>query len=308
MKKIFIDGSVGTTGLRIRERLSTRSDIELITLPEELRKNTDARREALNSCDVAFLCLPDDAARQSVLLVENEDTVIIDASTAHRTEPGWVYGFPELSENGAEIIADSKRIAVPGCHAGGFVSLVYPLVANGVISPTTALTCHSVTGYSGGGKAMIADYSAPAESLLSPRQYGLTQQHKHLKEMTIIPGLEISPIFTPIVSNFYSGMTVSVPLFAHQLSNGIGIADVRDMFRTFYTGPIVSYCDQPDENGFISTNTLSGKDNMLISVVGNDERMVLISRFDNLGKGASGAAVECMNIVIGADPTTGLNL
>ena len=308
MTKVFIDGSAGTTGLRIDERLKDRKDITLIRLDEEKRKDISARKEAINSADVVFLCLPDAAAEEAVSLCENKSTVIIDASTAHRTNKDWEYGFPELSEEREKRIAASKRIANPGCHASGFISLVYPLIESGILSKDSLLSCFSVTGYSGGGKKMIADYEANDRDILlsAPRQYGISQSHKHLPEMTAVCGLETPPLFSPIVADFYSGMTVTVPLFAEQIK---GMAeDIRKIYKEKYAGPVVRYADSADENGFISSNRLSGKDSMEISVFGNGERILLVSRYDNLGKGASGAAVECMNIVIGADKTAGLEL
>ncbi len=308
MTKVFIDGSAGTTGLRIYERLESRKDIELIRLSEAFRKDSAARKEALNAANIAFLCLPDEAAREAVSLVGNENTVIIDTSTAHRTNPFWVYGFPEISPFIEQKIANSKRIAVPGCHASGFISLIFPLVEAGILSKDALLTCFSVTGYSGGGKKMIAEYeSQERDSLLSaPRQYGLSQMHKHLPEMTAICGLANPPIFSPIVDDFYSGMAVTVPLFKGQL-NGTA-EDIKRVYKDTYSNSIVRYNDNVDEGGFVSANRLSGKDNMEISVAGNGDRILLISRYDNLGKGASGAAVECMNIVMGVDKTTGLEL
>ena len=310
IKKVFIDGSAGTTGLRIYERLGEREDITLITLPEEKRKDIDARKEALNSADIAFLCLPDAAAIEAVSLVENPDTVIIDTSTAHRTQEGWTYGFPELSKEHEQAVINSKRIAIPGCHASGFIALVYPLIEGGIISADTLLSCHSITGFSGGGKSMIADYNADnrAESLSSPRQYGITQNHKHLKEMRAVTGLENSPIFCTIVSDFYSGMEVTVPLFASQLNEGYTIEDIRKIYKEKYSGNIVKYSDNIDENGFIASNSLSFMDSMLSTVAGNIERILLIARYDNLGKGASGAAVECMNLSMKKDRTTGLKI
>ncbi len=308
MKKVFIDGSAGTTGLRIAERLACRKDIEIIKLPEELRKDQAARKQALNSADVAFLCLPDEAARESVSLVENPNTVIIDASTAHRTLPQWAYGFPELSLSHEEKIRSSKRIAVPGCHASGFIALVYPLIEAGVLDKETLLTCHSITGYSGGGKKMIADYESEGrDSLLgAPRQYGLTQQHKHLKEMKAIAGLNTAPIFTPIVADFYSGMTVTVPLFQSQVKGSV--EDIKKLYAEKYTGEIVQYVESEDDSGFLSGLKESKKDGMKITVAGNEERILLIAAYDNLGKGASGAAVECMNIALGIEKTKGLEL
>ncbi len=308
MKKIFIDGKAGTTGLRIYERLAERDDIELITLSEDERKDAAARKRALNECDIAFLCLPDDAARESVSFIENDRTVVIDTSTAHRTAEGWTYGFPELSEKIAEALPTAKRIAVPGCHASGFISLVYPLIEKGIIAKDTLLTCHSITGFSGGGKKMIAEYEGEARDGLldAPRQYALGQSHKHLREMKAITKIEHEPIFCPIVSDFYSGMTVTVPLFKCQLKDGYTVEDIKAAYAEKYTSELVKYVGCADSSGFVSGAKLQGKDSMQIAVEGNDERILLIAMYDNLGKGASGAAVECLNFVLGVDKTRGL--
>ena len=307
MAKIFIDGSAGTTGLRIRERLATREDIEIIALTEELRKDTEARREALNSADIAFLCLPDAAAIEAVSLIDNGNTAVIDTSTAHRTNPAWEYGFPELHGR-RERIATSKRIANPGCHASGFVALVEPLVKAGVLAPDTALSCTSLTGYSGGGKKMIAEYeNEERDPLLSaPRLYGLLQTHKHLPEMAKICGLEKDPVFCPIVAPFYSGMEVMIPLLASDVKGGVEA--VKTLYRSYYQNGLVSYVENADESGFLSAAALSGRDDMQITVTGNADRILLVARFDNLGKGASGAAIQNMNILLGVDETTGLVL
>ena len=308
MKNVFIHGSAGTTGLRIRERLEARTDIRLVLLPDALRKDPDAVRSTLNGCDIAFLCLPDDAAREAVSMLENPDTVVLDTSTAHRTAEGWAYGFPELSEAHYLAVRESKRIAVPGCHASGFIALTAPLVEAGLLSRDAQLACFSLTGYSGGGKKMIAQYEDPARDPLlgAPRQYGIAQVHKHLPEMAAVSGLSIAPAFCPVVADFYSGMEVTVPVFASQL-NGTA-EDVREVFRRCYRGPVVRYAEDADASGFLSAAAFSGKDSMEIGVYGNAERILLTARYDNLGKGASGAAVECMNIVLGADPVTGLCL
>ncbi|MBP3315686.1 MAG: N-acetyl-gamma-glutamyl-phosphate reductase [Clostridia bacterium] len=309
-KKIFIDGKAGTTGLRIYERLEAREDIEIILLSDDERKDPAARKKALNSCDIAFLCLPDDAARESVSMIENENVTVIDTSTAHRTLEGWCYGFPELSDELAEKIKTAKRIAVPGCHASGFIALVKPLIDAGFIDANELLTCYSITGYSGGGKKMIADYESEErnELLNSPRQYAIAQQHKHLKEMKAITGLDNAPIFCPIVSDFYSGMMVTVPLFASQLKDGKTAADIKKLYADKYNTELLSYKETVDEAGFVAATTYSGKDTMTVSVAGNEERILLIALYDNLGKGASGAAVECMNIALGADKTQGLDI
>ncbi|MBE7084712.1 MAG: N-acetyl-gamma-glutamyl-phosphate reductase [Clostridiales bacterium] len=309
MKKVFIDGSAGTTGLRIFERITSRDDVELITLPDEVRKDAEARKRAINSADVVFLCLPDDASREAVSFVENENVTIIDASTAHRTLPDWAYGFPELSKKHEEKITSSKRIAVPGCHASGFIALVYPLIENGFLDKDALLTCHSITGYSGGGKKMIAEYEDENRNPLldAPRQYALGQQHKHLKEMKAVCGLENAPIFCPIVSDFYSGMTVTVPIFASQLKKG-GLEEIKALYKEKYTGEFVKYVENVDEGGLLSGLAEAKKDGMKIAVAGNEERILLLASYDNLGKGASGAAIECMNIAIGAERDKGLVL
>ena len=305
MTNIFIDGSAGTTGLRIYDRLSARDDISLIKLPEELRKDDNARAQAINSADIVFLCLPDDAARQAVTFVKNDKTAIIDTSTAHRTNDDWVYGFPELTGIREQVI-NSKRIANPGCHASGFIALVKPLVEAGVLDANMALSCFSLTGYSGGGKKMIADYESAEKSALlkAPRQYGLTQQHKHLKEMQVITGIETAPAFCPIVADFYSGMEVTVTLFKHDIKANID--DIKAIYKNYYTGKLVHFDDTADEAGFLSAAALSGKDYMQLCVFGNEDRIILVARYDNLGKGASGAAIQNMNILMGVDETTGL--
>jgi len=307
MTKIFIDGSAGTTGLRIYERLGGRNDIELLKLTEELRKDTEARREALNSADIAFLCLPDAAAIEAVSLIENPNTAVIDTSTAHRTNDGWAYGFPELIGRRA-MIAASKRIANPGCHASGFVALVEPLVRAGIIKSDARLTAHSLTGYSGGGKKMIAEYEdAGRDPLLdAPRQYGLTQKHKHLPEMSKICGIRHAPVFCPIVAPYYAGMEVTVPLFRDEI-NGTS-DDIKAVYRDYYKSGLVKFTEADDEGGFLSAGKMRGRDDMEITVCGNEERILLISRFDNLGKGASGAAIQNMNILLGVDEATGLNV
>ena len=310
MKKVFIDGKAGTTGLRIYERLAKRADLEIILLSDDERKSPEARKRALNEADIAFLCLPDDAAREAVSMIDNENTVVLDTSTAHRTDAAWCYGFPELSGDFEAKLKTAKRIAVPGCHASGFISLVYPLVESGMIKKDTLLTCHSLTGYSGGGKKMIAEYEAESRSELldAPRQYGITQMHKHLKEMRAITGIDEAPCFSPIVSDFYSGMLVSVPLFKSQLCAGFGIEDIKKLYKEKYNGEIVRYADSFDEGGFMAANSVAGKDIMLVTVAGNEDRIQLSALYDNLGKGASGAAIQCMNTVLGIDKTTGLVL
>ena len=307
MKHVFIDGSAGTTGLRILERLAGRMDIQLITLPEEKRKDIQARREALNDADAAVLCLPDDAAREAVSLVENPRTVLIDTSTAQRTHPEWTYGFAELPGQREKIVA-SRRIANPGCHATGFIVLVAPLVREGLLDAGTALSCFSLTGYSGGGKKMIAEYEAEGRSALldAPRQYGLTQSHKHLPEMQAVCGLAAPPVFCPIVAPYYAGMEVTVPLFAQQLKGDL--EDLKRVYAAYYASRIVHFDGGEAEAGFLSAGAYAGRDDLSVTVQGNAERILLIARFDNLGKGASGAALQNLNLATGAPETTGLVL
>jgi len=306
MAKVFIDGSAGTTGLRIYERLAGRKDIELIILSDEKRKIPEYKKEAMLQSDITFLCLPDDAARESVALAGDADTVIIDTSTAHRTDETFAYGFPELT--GYDVISAAKRIANPGCHASGFIALVYPLVKAGILSKDALLTCFSITGYSGGGKKMIAEYEGQERNPLldAPRQYGIAQTHKHLKEMDYICGLDNAPLFSPIVADFYSGMEVSVPVFGEQISGTM--EDVAEAYKACYPAGrgLVHYKAGADEGGFLSAAAYAGKDDMEISVSGNPERILLTARFDNLGKGASGAAIQNMNIVLGVDEKLGL--
>lgn len=305
MTKVFIDGSAGTTGLRIRERLAGRADLELIVLPEEIRKDPSARADALNSAAVSFLCLPDDAAREAVSLVSSPDAVIIDTSTAHRTSEGWAYGFPELKGQREKIIS-SRRIANPGCHASGFVSLVAPLMEAGLLKANVRLSCFSLTGYSGGGKKMIAAYEEGGRSALldAPRQYALGQTHKHLPEMAAACGLETAPVFCPIVAPYYAGMEVTVPLTPAETSAAPD--EIRDVYRSYYTTGLVRYAESAGEEGFLSAGALAGRDDLEISVFGCEERILLVSRFDNLGKGASGAAIQNMNLVLGVEETLGL--
>jgi len=306
MAKIYIDGSAGTTGLRIYERLAQRKDLELIILSDEKRKIPEYKKEAMLKSDITFLCLPDDAARESVELAKDADTVIIDTSTAHRTSADFTYGFPEII--GYDKIAAAKKIANPGCHASGFVALIYPLVKAGLLSKDAKLSCFSITGYSGGGKKMIADYEGEDRDPLlnAPRQYGISQTHKHLKEMGYICGLDAAPLFSPIVADFYSGMEVTVPLCADMV-NGT-MEDIRNAYMSFYSNDkgLVHFKDSVDENGFLSAAAYAGRDDMEISVNGNPDRMILTSRFDNLGKGASGSAIQNMNIVLGVDENSGL--
>ena len=311
--RIYIDGNSGTTGLRIHERLSAREDITLLTLPEEKRKDPAAKQEIYAASDVVFFCLPDAAAREAASLAfevqKTHPLRIIDTSTAHRTEVSWAYGFPELSDSMRRNIEQSSRTAVPGCHASGFIALVKPLIDANLVAKDALLTCHSLTGYSGGGKAMIASYEANdrPQDYDSPRQYALSQQHKHLREMVAVTGVQNAPAFCPIVGDFYSGMLVTVPLFRQQCKGSI--EDIRAVYRETYTTELVQYQESiADEGGFIAASALCGKDSMRISVSGNEERILLTALYDNLGKGASGAAVQCLNIMTGMDETTGLVL
>lgn len=312
--KIFIDGSAGTTGLRIYERFQNRDDVELMKISDELRKDVNERKRLINESDITFLCLPDAAARESVSLVTNDNVTIIDTSTAHRTEEGWAYGFPELSKSHRDAIKNGKRIAVPGCHATGFISLVYPLIAGNILPEDYPVASFSLTGYSGGGKNMIAEYEADEriEELKSPREYALSQKHKHLKEMKKITGLSKEPLFSPIVADYYSGMVVSLPLYADMLKGDQTPEKVHKFFTEFYKGEkfikVMPLGSEEESRGFLGGNGCSGWDGLQIYVTGNEERILVSSRFDNLGKGASGAAIQCLNIVLGCEEDKGLNL
>lgn len=313
--RIFIDGSEGTTGLRIHERFAARDDIELIPIAPEKRKDTAERRRLINESDITFLCLPDAAARESVSLVENDSVRVIDTSTAHRTEEGWAYGFPELSESHRQKIREGKRIAVPGCHATGFISLVYPMIAGGYLSGDSPVSAFSLTGYSGGGKKMIEEYEGKerCEDLDAPRIYALSQQHKHLKEMKKITGLAREPLFTPIVADYYSGMAVCLPLYGGSLKKASSPEAVRQFLQEYYQGEKFVKVMPPKaeaelHGSMISGNGCAGFDGLRIFVTGNEERLLLTSQFDNLGKGASGAAIQCLNIMLGCEEDRGLNL
>ena len=312
--KIFIDGSEGTTGLRIHERFGQRDDIELIPISAELRKDVEERKRLINQSDITFLCLPDAAARESVSLVENENVRIIDTSTAHRTEDGWAYGFPELSSVHRNKIKEGKRIAVPGCHATGFISLAYPIVSQEILPSDYPVAAFSLTGYSGGGKKMIAEYESderPVE-LDAPREYALTQKHKHLKEMKKITGLSREPLFSPIVADYYSGMVVSLPLYTDYLKKETSPEKLAKFFAEYYAGEqfikVMPYGAEEELKGMMAGNGCSGWDGLKIFVTGNEERVVLHAQFDNLGKGASGAAIQCLNIMLGCEENKGLNL
>ena len=305
MKKVFIDGSVGTTGLRIRERLSGRQDIELVNLSEKYRKDIEARREALNVADISFLCLPDNAAVEAVSLIENDKTTVIDTSTAHRTSDDWTYGFAELSESHRRGIAASKRIANPGCHASGFIACVYPLVKHGIISTENHLCAFSLTGYSGGGKTLIAEYEDDNRDIRheSHRIYGTNLTHKHLPEMVKVCSLDVPPVFSPVLGDFYSGMATSVML------PGISAKIVHECIGEHYTGQkLVSVSPIGGDEGVIYASTYSGRDSMRIIVCGHENQTTVTALFDNLGKGASGAAIQNMNISLGVEETLGLVL
>ncbi len=309
MVKVYIDGQEGTTGLKILERFKNRNDIELLKIDEDKRKDADERKKLINSSDFTFLCLPDTAAREAVAMA-GDKVRIIDASTAHRTNPDWAYGFPELGADFRNKIANSARTAVPGCYASGFISMVYPLVKLGIMPADYPVTCHAVSGYSGAGKKAIAVYEGenrPAE-FDSPRQYALTQQHKHLPEMQKICGLSYAPAFNPLVCDYFSGMVVSLPIFTRLLTKKYTPDDVRKALAEFYKDSyfVRVMPDGEPEDGFIGANNISSTNNMQIFVNGNNERLILCSRLDNLGKGASGAAVQCLNIMMGIDEKTGL--
>ena len=305
---VYIDGKEGTTGLQIYDRIGAQDDITLLLIDEDKRKDPVERQKLMNAADLVFLCLPDAAAREAVTLVTNPATRIIDASTAHRTSPGWDYGFAELSPRHRAAIQASRRVANPGCHASGFIAIVYPLVACGLLPPDALLSCHSITGYSGGGKKMIAQYEAPDRpaELDSPRQYGLSQTHKHLPEMQKLCGLAYAPIFNPIVADFYKGMAVSVPLHSAWVG-GRSAEEVRQALAAHYEGQaLVHVAPEVVCDGLLASNPLAGTNEMELCVCGNAERMTVVARFDNLGKGASGAAVQNMNLMLGFAEKAGL--
>lgn len=302
MIRVFIDGGAGTTGLRIVERMRAREDVTLITLDEEHRKDPASRKEAIHAADAVFLCLPDDAAKEAALLAEGANAVVIDASTAHRTAEGWAYGFPELSPSHRKAIASSKRIANPGCYASGFISLVYPLISRGIAAKDYPFVCHAVSGYTGAGKKGIAEYEAEERdrALDSPRLYALGLHHKHLPEMQKVCALSHPPVFTPYICDFPCGMTVHVPLYRSLLQKKLTVGEMEELFREHYAGcRFVKVAKE--ESGFLAANTLEGTNLLQVFVNGNDEQLLLSARLDNLGKGASGAAVQNMNIALGLD-------
>lgn len=318
--KVYIDGKEGTTGLQIYERLGNRQDIELLLIDEDKRKDREERKKFLNAADLVFLCLPDAAAVEAVELIDNPNTRVIDASTAHRTAPGWDYGFPELSPEHRENIKTSKRVANPGCHATGLISVVYPLVRLGILPPDYPLSCFSLTGYSGGGKKMIAEYEGAdkKERLYSPCIYALTQSHKHLPEMQAVCGLAEAPVFSPIVDDYYKGMATTISLHIGKLKGVSGLRDVWKALWDYYKGQsmVKVYYDPTPDEGYepfdnvskLYANEWAGRDDLMIYVTGNDRQCTVTALFDNLGKGASGAAVQNMNIMLGLDETTGLNI
>ncbi|MCI9035528.1 MAG: N-acetyl-gamma-glutamyl-phosphate reductase [Lachnospiraceae bacterium] len=314
MKKVFIDGSEGTTGLRIFERFVGRDDIELLKIPSEQRKNPDEIKKYINASDITFLCLPDAAAQEAVAMVENENVIIIDTSTAHRTKEGWAYGYPELSDNHRNAIKTGKRIAVPGCYATGFITIIYPLVAGGILSKNYPVSAFAMSGYSGAGKKTIAIYEAQErdKELDAPREYALTQNHKHLKEMQKITGLDKIPLFSPIICDYYSGMLLTTPFYTDMLIGNPAPEKVHAFFQDYYAGEkfvkLMPFGKEAEYNGFLAGNACSGWDGIEIYITGNEERLLVSTRFDNLGKGASGAAIQCMNILLGCEEDKGLIL
>lgn len=312
--KIFIDGSEGTTGLRIYERFEGRDDIELIRIAPELRKDVNERRRLINQSDITFLCLPDDAARESVSLVENENVKIIDTSTAHRTQEGWAYGFPELSKAHRQKIKEGKRIAVPGCYATGFITGIYPLIEGEILPKDYPVSAFALSGYSGAGKKTIAVYEADKrdKELDAPREYALTQNHKHLKEMQKITGLSKAPLFSPIICDYYSGMLLTTPFYTDMLNGAKTPEKIHEYLTDYYAGKkfvkVMPFGKEADYNGFLAGNACAGWDGIEIYVTGNEDRVLVSTRFDNLGKGASGAAIQCLNIMLGCEEDKGLNL
>lgn len=309
--KVFIDGSQGTTGLKIYNRFENRNDIELLVIDEDKRKDKKERARLINESDITFLCLPDEASIEAVSLVENDNVKIIDTSTAHRTNADWAYGFAELDKSFRDKIKESHRIAVPGCYASGFNSLVYPLIKSGLMPSDYPITCYAMSGYSGAGKKGIAQYEDENRDieLDSPRQYALTQEHKHLKEMKAISKLDRVPFFAPHICDYPCGMVVSIPVFTDLLTKSATKKDIRELFAEHYAGEqFVKVRELGYTQGMIGANNFAYRDDMEIEINGNDDRIVITSRFDNLGKGASGAAIQCMNIALGIEESTGLNL
>jgi N-acetyl-gamma-glutamyl-phosphate reductase len=316
MYSVFIDGQEGTTGLKIHERLKSRKDITILEIPYDKRKDSVTKSEYLNNSDVVILCLPDEAAKESAALIVNPKTKVIDASTAFRTSKDWIYGMPELKNGQRELIKNGKRISNPGCHATGFILSLYPLMDAGIINADYPISCHSLTGYSGGGKKLITSYQdAPSlgKDLNGPRHYALSLNHKHLPEMQKHAGLNSPPIFLPVVGNFYNGMVVSLPFHKKLLSKNVGAKDIHEIFSAYYTSePFIKVIpfnsEQGLDSGFLSPIECNETNRFDIFVFGNDQQIVVMARFDNLGKGASGAAVQNMNIALGLDETAGLTI
>jgi N-acetyl-gamma-glutamyl-phosphate reductase len=312
-KKVFVDGQHGTTGLRIRERLKSHNEVEVIETPEDKRKDPQTRKILINEADIVFLCLPDDAARESVSLITNKNVRVIDGSTAHRVAQSWVYGLPELKKGQRILIKNSTRVTVPGCHATGFILMLYPLVAQSIVGPDYPVTCHVVAGYSGGGRALITDYEKPGalEEVKHPRPYALGLNHKHVPEMTKFAGLIRPPVFAPTVVNVYNGEIVSIPLIAEYLKKQLPAAEIREALAEYYAGErfikVMPYpADNYLKNNYLTFTDCNDTNNLEIFVFGNKDRILLSARYDNLGKGASGAAVQNMNIMLGIEESTGL--
>ncbi|NLL39919.1 MAG: N-acetyl-gamma-glutamyl-phosphate reductase [Clostridiales bacterium] len=305
--KVFIDGHEGTTGLKIYSRLEKRPDLELVTIDRAKRKDIDERQRLMDMSDLVILCLPDKAAIEAACLPTNPNTRIIDASTAHRTAPGWIYGFPELGREQRNAIAEAKRVANPGCHATGIIALVRPLISAGILPSDYPLSITSLTGYSGGGKSIIAQYedSSRPDALEAPRLYGLGMAHKHIREIVAISGLSLPPAFSPVICDHYSGMEIIIPLHRRLLKGGKG--EILDALKSFYEGSIfIGVSDAPPEDGYLEANAFTDTNRMELIVTGSEDIIQLVARFDNLGKGASGAAVQNMNIMLGLPEDTGL--
>ena len=308
--KVFVDGQEGTTGLQINEYLARRTDVEVLRIDPDKRKDVAERKRLINASDVTFLCLPDDAAREAVALVDNPNTCIIDASTAHRVDPAWVFGLPELDKGQRARIRASKRIANPGCHATAFILALHPLVVDGLLPAGTQIAANSITGYSGGGKKMIESYRSP-QRIDAPRPYALGLTHKHLPEMCAYTGLSAAPIFQPIVGPFYKGLAVTAYLHPQQLSRSVSPDDLRQILADYYDGEAFIRVASVDleantDGGFFNVEANNDTNRVDLFVFGNAERMLLIARLDNLGKGASGAAVQSMNVHLGLEESLGL--
>ena len=307
--KVYIDGQAGTTGLQIFDRIGAREDLELMRIDEDKRHDNEERRKFLNAADIVFLCLPDDGAREAVSLIDNPNVRVIDASTAHRTADGWTYGYPELSAEQRAAIAASHRVANPGCHATGFISCAAPLIRMGIAPASYPFTCFSLTGYSGGGKKMIADYESAekAQALFSPCIYGLTLKHKHIPEMTRVCGLESPPVFLPVVDDYYKGMATTIMLHNNLLSGRPDAQEICERLQEYYSGQyFVSVLPFGSNPARLYANELAGTNHLKIVVCGYEDETSVTALFDNLGKGASGAAVQNMNIMLGIDEATGL--